>query len=159
MLMEPRIADFCAIVSLSLFFLFLSAPADAQTNAASAASGPRGGTPDTAHIGEWLDEIAARAAAQNEQYLEIMPTLDFTHTATIANKSAGARTWPVSAVICLLPDCATMSPSLAVFWTWLKACAAPVALSTDDEGVSRIDMTHEYVRAAETYGLSYSDLK
>jgi adenosine deaminase len=35
----------------------------------------------------------------------------------------------------------------------------PVALSTDDEGVSRIDMTHEYVRGAETYGLSYSDLK
>jgi adenosine deaminase len=35
----------------------------------------------------------------------------------------------------------------------------PVALSTDDEGVSRIDITHEYVRAAETYGLTYSDLK
>jgi len=35
----------------------------------------------------------------------------------------------------------------------------PVALSTDDEGVSRIDMTHEYVRAAETYALSYVDLK
>jgi adenosine deaminase len=35
----------------------------------------------------------------------------------------------------------------------------PVALSTDDEGVSRIDITHEYVRAAEMYGLSYSDLK
>lgn len=35
----------------------------------------------------------------------------------------------------------------------------PVSLSTDDEGVSRIDMTHEYVRAAETYTLSYSDLK
>jgi adenosine deaminase len=35
----------------------------------------------------------------------------------------------------------------------------PVALSTDDEGVSRIDMTHEYVRAAETYALSYADLK
>jgi adenosine deaminase len=35
----------------------------------------------------------------------------------------------------------------------------PVALSTDDEGVSRIDLTHEYVRAAETYGLSYTDLK
>lgn len=35
----------------------------------------------------------------------------------------------------------------------------PVSLSTDDEGVSRIDMTHEYVRAAETYALSYSDLK
>jgi adenosine deaminase len=35
----------------------------------------------------------------------------------------------------------------------------PVALSTDDEGVSRIDITHEYVRAVETYGLHYSDLK
>ena len=35
----------------------------------------------------------------------------------------------------------------------------PVALSTDDEGVSRIYLTHEYVRAAETYGLSYADLK
>jgi adenosine deaminase len=35
----------------------------------------------------------------------------------------------------------------------------PVALSTDDEGVSRIDMTHEYVRAAETYALGYRDLK
>jgi adenosine deaminase len=35
----------------------------------------------------------------------------------------------------------------------------PVALSTDDEGVSRIDMTHEYVRAANAYALSYLDLK
>jgi adenosine deaminase len=35
----------------------------------------------------------------------------------------------------------------------------PVALSTDDEGVSRIDITHEYVRAALDYDLSYRDLK
>lgn len=35
----------------------------------------------------------------------------------------------------------------------------PVALSTDDEGVSRIDLTHEYQRAVETYGLEYDDLK
>ena len=35
----------------------------------------------------------------------------------------------------------------------------PVALSTDDEGVSRIDLTHEYVRAAMQYGLGYFDLK
>jgi len=35
----------------------------------------------------------------------------------------------------------------------------PVALSTDDEGVSRSDMTHEWLRAALTYGLSYVDLK
>lgn len=35
----------------------------------------------------------------------------------------------------------------------------PVALSTDDEGVSRIDLTHEYVRAAEDFGLDYWTLK
>lgn len=35
----------------------------------------------------------------------------------------------------------------------------PIALSTDDEGVSRVDLTNEFVRAAETYALSYADLK
>jgi adenosine deaminase len=35
----------------------------------------------------------------------------------------------------------------------------PVALSTDDEGVSRIELTHEYVRAAMQYHLSYEQLK
>jgi adenosine deaminase len=35
----------------------------------------------------------------------------------------------------------------------------PVALSTDDEGVSRIDLTHEYGKAAETFGLTYPELK
>jgi adenosine deaminase len=35
----------------------------------------------------------------------------------------------------------------------------PVALSTDDEGVSRIDLTHEYVRAALTYPLTYADFQ
>jgi adenosine deaminase len=40
-----------------------------------------------------------------------------------------------------------------------RAAHIPVALSTDDEGVSRIDLTHEYVRAAIDYGLTYRDLK
>jgi adenosine deaminase len=40
-----------------------------------------------------------------------------------------------------------------------RAAHVPVALSTDDEGVSRIDLTHEYVRAALDYHLSYADLK
>jgi adenosine deaminase len=36
----------------------------------------------------------------------------------------------------------------------------PVALATDDEGVSRSDMTHEYLRAVQTYNvLGYKDLK
>src|SRR6202030_992712 len=38
------------------------------------------------HAGERLDEIASRAAAQNEQYLEIMETPDFSHTIQIARE-------------------------------------------------------------------------
>jgi adenosine deaminase len=40
--------------------------------------------------GEWLDEVATRAAAQNEQYLEIMNTPTFTHAATLGYKLG----WP-----------------------------------------------------------------
>jgi adenosine deaminase len=44
-----------------------------------------GGT-DHRHLGEWIDEVATRAAAQNEQYLELMHTPDFSHTAAIARE-------------------------------------------------------------------------
>ena len=37
--------------------------------------------------------------------------------------------------------------------------AVPVALATDDEGIERIDLTNEYVRAVKDYGLTYADLK
>jgi adenosine deaminase len=40
-----------------------------------------------------------------------------------------------------------------------RAAHVPVALSTDDEGVSRIEITGEYVRAALDYHLSYVELK
>ena len=40
-----------------------------------------------------------------------------------------------------------------------RAASVPVALSTDDEGVSRIDLTHEYVRAAMEFHLEYAALK
>ena len=45
-----------------------------------------------AHLGEWLDEVASRAAAQNEQYLEIMETPPF-HT---ADRLAAGIDWPHS---------------------------------------------------------------
>ncbi|MEV6161392.1 adenosine deaminase [Streptomyces sp. NPDC052052] len=35
----------------------------------------------------------------------------------------------------------------------------PVVLATDDPGVSRIDISHEYQYAAQTYGLRYTELK
>ncbi len=35
----------------------------------------------------------------------------------------------------------------------------PVAICSDDEGVARSDMTHEYLRAVQGFHLSYADLK
>ncbi len=40
-----------------------------------------------------------------------------------------------------------------------RKAGVPVVLSTDDEGVSRIDMTNEYLRGATEHGLRYQDLK
>jgi hypothetical protein len=42
--------------------------------------------------------------------------------------------------------------------TYMKY-GVPVALSSDDEGVARSNMTHEYLRAVESYRLPYTDLK
>ncbi len=39
-----------------------------------------------------------------------------------------------------------------------KASGVPMALSSDDEGVSRIDITNEYMRAVMEQGASYEDL-
>ncbi len=44
------------------------------------------------------------------------------------------------------------------FPVYLKA-GVPVAISTDDEGVSRSDITQEYLRAVRTYPISYHQLK
>ena len=44
------------------------------------------------------------------------------------------------------------------FTTYLQY-GVPLALSTDDEGVSRIDLTHEYQRAVTTFDLSYPLLR
>jgi len=44
------------------------------------------------------------------------------------------------------------------FPVYLRA-GVPVALATDDEGVSRSEMTWEYLRAVETYHLDYATLK
>ena len=46
-----------------------------------------GGT-DPRHLGEWLDEIAARAARQNVQYLEVMATPTWNRLNTITKDVA-----------------------------------------------------------------------
>ncbi len=52
----------------------------------------RFGALDKSHAGEWLDEVATRAAAQNEQYLEVMQTPSFFDLAPLWN-SLG---WPAT---------------------------------------------------------------
>jgi adenosine deaminase len=54
----------------------------------------RFGAIDKSHTGEWLDEVATRAAAQNEQYLEIMETPVFTDVANISSRIE----WPSTPV-------------------------------------------------------------
>ncbi|GHF53690.1 adenosine deaminase family protein [Streptomyces morookaense] len=44
-------------------------------------------------------------------------------------------------------------------FAFYRAHHVPVALATDDEGVSRSDITTEYQRATTTYGLDYRTLK
>ncbi|OYW92908.1 MAG: hypothetical protein B7Z13_08685 [Caulobacterales bacterium 32-67-6] len=43
-------------------------------------------------------------------------------------------------------------------YAWLRDRGTPVSLSTDDAGLLRIDLSHEYERA-HAYGASYADLK
>ncbi len=40
-----------------------------------------------------------------------------------------------------------------------RTMGVATALSTDDAGVSRIDLTHEFTRAVRTYDLGYADVK
>lgn len=44
-------------------------------------------------------------------------------------------------------------------FTVYRRYGVPVVLATDDPGVSRIDISHEYRYASETYGLRYPELK
>lgn len=39
------------------------------------------------------------------------------------------------------------------------AAGVPMTLASDDEGIARIDLSNEYLLAAQRYGLGYSDLK
>ena len=59
-----------------------------------------GGT-DPSHTGEWLDEVAGRAASQNTQYLELMATPTWNRLNTITkDMSYGATIWQRSAQSC-----------------------------------------------------------
>jgi len=60
----------------------------------------RWGALEKATAGQWLDEVATRAAGQNEQYLEIMQTPSFTHAATLGYKLG----WPADSTSSVTAD-------------------------------------------------------
>jgi adenosine deaminase len=60
----------------------------------------RWGALEKATAGQWLDKVATRAAAQNEQYLEIMQTPTFTRAATLGYQVG----WPADAATSITAD-------------------------------------------------------
>ncbi len=76
-----------------------------------------GALDNKAHGGEWLDELATRAAAQNEQYLEVMITPPFMRAATLGYKLG----WPASSPIAALA--ASSAPAAAMGASWEELAA------------------------------------
>ncbi|UZP68694.1 adenosine deaminase [Desulfovibrio mangrovi] len=67
---------------------------------------------------------------------------------------------PVAVEICLSSNDRILNVSGAEHpFPIYRQFGVPVVLNTDDEGVSRIDLTNEYVRAAKDYDLGYSEVK
>ena len=95
---------------------------------------------DKVHLGEWLDEVAGRAAAQNEQYLEIMHTPSFSHAAKLGYEIG----WPNSALTAAdtgsgatpayldaQPTAGTSSPELSALRDKLLAAGLRDEVATD----------------------------
>ena len=70
----------------------------------------RFGGVEKVHRGEWLDEVATRAAAQNEQYLEIMETPTFSAAVKLGNQ-LGWPARPASAHVPAADDIAGTTPA------------------------------------------------
>jgi adenosine deaminase len=80
-----------------------------------------GGLKDDA--GEWLDEVATRASAQNEQYLEIMQTPTFSNAAKLGNQIG----WPADS------DQSVTRQTLAALRTQLLAAGLRTEVAVDEK--------------------------
>jgi adenosine deaminase len=86
------------------------------------------------HAGDWLDEVATRAAAQNEQYLEIMQTPSFAHAATLGYKIGWpAPLKPATTSETSVPDdlAGTSPPELSALRDKLFAAGLKDEIATD----------------------------
>lgn len=102
------------------------------------------------HIREAVDTAGARRIGHGidveheDDWRQLMADMAARHVLVEINLTSNAQ---------ILGITGTAHP----FMTYWSA-GVPVALSTDDEGVERIDLTHEYVRATREYHLSFRQL-
>ena len=102
------------------------------------------------HIREAIDTAGARRIGhgvdimREDDWKQLMAEMAARHVLVEINLTSNAQILDISG---------DAHPFMS-YWD----AGVPVALSTDDEGVERIDLTHEYVRAVQEYHLSFQQL-
>ncbi|MBB5931011.1 adenosine deaminase family protein [Streptomyces echinatus] len=103
------------------------------------------------HIGQAVDVARTERVGHG---VDLVHEDDWQHTArTMADREVAVEV-PFSSNAQILGVKGADHP----FGTY-RRYGVPVVLATDDPGVSRIDISHEYRYAADTYGLRYPELK
>ncbi len=102
------------------------------------------------HIREAVETAGARRIGHGvdieheDDWAQLMATMAVRHVLVEINLTSNAQILGVTGA----------AHPFMTYWV----AGVPVALSTDDEGVERIDLTHEYVRATQEYHLSFKQL-
>jgi adenosine deaminase len=124
-------------------------------------------TPLALHAGELGQDIATPAdlADHVAQAVQDAGARRIGHAADIAHEQGAAALTREMAAKGVLVEINLSSNASILGLTgsehpygWLRSRGVPTALSTDDPGILKIDLSHEYARAARE-GASYADLK
>jgi adenosine deaminase len=122
----------------------------------------------TLHAGEIVSGLvpAADLRSHIRQAVEIAGAERIGHGVDVAGETSGGQLLAEMARRHVLVEVPLTSNAqiLGVFgaahpFVNYRAAGVPVALATDDAGVERIDLTHEYQLATTQYRLDYGDLK
>jgi adenosine deaminase len=128
------------------------------------------GTPITLHAGELTDSLltvpAAGARSHIRQSIARGHARRIGHGVYVLREDKSAALLAEMAMKDVLVEVALSSNALILgvqgakhpLATYIRS-GVPFALVTDDEGVSRSDLTHEFLRAVQDQRLDYADLK
>lgn len=128
----------------------------------------------TLHAGEMTPQILGAAPGKVPEALtyHIAESVRYAHAERIGHGTAlryeadrpallrEMQARGILAEICLTSEelIQELKPEEIPFTAYRQA-GVPVSLNTDDEGIFRSDLSHEFLRAARDYGLTYGDLK